>query len=64
MNCYRQLANLFVGGTVLKSQEGTTQGDPLAMSVSTLAMVPLMRELSSTTDAKQAWYADDSDAPG
>ena len=31
INCYRDSANLYVGGTTLLSREGTTQGDPLAM---------------------------------
>ena len=32
-NTYGQPADLFVDGEVLKSEEGTTQGDPLAMSM-------------------------------
>ena len=64
INCYREPVDLFVGGTVLKSQEGTTQGDPLAMPIYALATVPLIRELSSTSDAKQVWYANDSAAFG
>ena len=31
INRYREPVDLFVGGTTLLSQEGTTQGDPLAM---------------------------------
>ena len=31
INCYRSPTDLFVDGEVLLSEEGTTQGDPLAM---------------------------------
>ena len=55
---------MFVGGTALKSREGTTQCDSLAMQVYALVTVLLIRELSSTTDAKQVWYADDFAAFG
>ena len=55
---------MFVGWTALKSWEGTTQVYSLAMPVYALATVPLIWELSSTTDAKQVWYADDSAAFG
>lgn len=44
------------------SQEGTTQGDPLAMPMYALATVPLIKKL--TTSVKQAWYADDAAAAG
>ena len=33
INIYRQKIDLFVGGEVLESKEGTTQGDPLAMAI-------------------------------
>ena len=64
INCYREPVDLFVGGTVLKSQEGTTQGDPLAMPIYALATVPLIRELSTFAMTRQVWYADDSAAAG
>ena len=40
INCYRGDAPLFVGGVILLSTEGTTQGDPLAMAMFALASVP------------------------
>ena len=40
-NTYRQPSFLFVGGEVLISKEGTTQGDPLAMPMYALATFPL-----------------------
>jgi len=64
-NCYNVPSRLFVvGGTELKSSEGTTQGDPIAMLVYAIATIPLilhtirsLEENSSKT--KAAGYADD-----
>ena len=45
----------------ISSLEGTTQGDPLALSMYALAVVPLIRQLHSTVpDASQVWFADDA----
>ena len=52
-----------MNGTSLLSEEGTTQGDPLAMPFYALATVPLIKELSSLI-ALKVWYADDSAAVG
>ena len=62
MNTYRNNATLFVGGETILSQEGTTQGDPLAMAMYALALVPMITQLSNV--AKQVWYADDAAAAG
>ena len=41
INTYRQPARLFItGGSELKSAEGTTQGDPLAMAIYTIRLQP------------------------
>ena len=64
INCYQDPCDLFVGGTSIKFQEGTTQGDPLAMPLYSMATIPLIKELSSRSDTTQAWYADDSAAMG
>jgi hypothetical protein len=62
-NCYQVPARLFVtGGAELASQEGTTQGDPLAMPFYALSLMPLIRELHGTIH--QIWYADDAQAAG
>ena len=62
-NTYRTGAELFVMGEVIHSMEGTTQGDPLAMAMYALAVVPLVRSIS-TRGASQVWFADDASAGG
>jgi hypothetical protein len=62
-NCYQVPTRLYVtGGAELISAEGTTQGDPLAMPLYALSLMPLIREMDGITP--QAWYADDSQAAG
>ena len=62
INCYRAPMDLFIDGDVILSQEGITQGDPLAMPMYALAAVPLIKRLTPTV--KQTWYADDAAATG
>ena len=45
INTYQSPACLYVDGDVLYSEEGTTQGDPLAIPFYSLATVPLIRKL-------------------
>ena len=61
INCYRMSSSLFVGGRVLLSREGTTQGDPLAMAMFGLATIPLIRQLHNVSTT-QCWFADDAAA--
>jgi len=62
INTYRHAIELFVDGTTLYSQEGTTQGDPLAMPMYAIAILPLIHRVN--VEVKQVWYADDATATG
>ena len=64
VNTYRSNAHLFVEGEVILSEEGTTQGDPLAMAMYAIATIPLIHQLSKAASAKQVWFADDATAGG
>ena len=44
INTYRTPARLYVGGECSMSEEGTTQGDPLAMPFYAIAMLLLVRK--------------------
>ena len=58
INTYRAPTELFVDGDTILSQEGTTQGDPLAMPTYALATIPLIQKLEG--NHRQVWYADDA----
>lgn len=62
-NIYPQATELFVDGIILFSEEGTTQGDPLAVLMYALATIPLISRLGESSDV-QVWYADDASAAG
>ena len=62
VNTYRDSTPLFIDGETILSQEGTTQGDPLAMSIYAIATVPLIRKLPNTVN--HIWFADDASAGG
>lgn len=49
-------------GDKLLSREGTTQGDPLAMPMYSIATIPLINKLPSKV--MQVWYADDATTVG
>ena len=63
INCYRHHTVLFVDGSVLLSQEGTTQGDPLAIAMFALATLPLIAKMNAD-GSKQAGVADGAAAGG
>ena len=48
INMYRAPSELYVDGDVLLSQEGTTQGDPLATPMYALATIPLIGKLKNS----------------
>ena len=65
INTYRRHARLFVmGGKELLSAEGTTQGDPVAMSLYAVSLQPLIAHLQTSSSAKQCWFADDATGSG
>ena len=59
---YREGASLFIDGEVMKSAEGTTQGDPMAMAMYAIGITPLIQRLGHINSTKQVWYVDDSTA--
>ena len=61
-NMYRGNAQMFIEDETILSREGTTQGDPLAMSMYGIAILPLIKKLSNM--CKQLWFADDAAAGG
>ena len=62
LNTYRLPPSVYINGEAIVSKEGTTQGDPLAMSMYAIAVLPLILELENL--AKQLWFADDAAAAG
>ena len=58
INTYRRPSRLFVvGGRELQSQEGATQGDPLAMLFYTVSVAALLVFLHiKLTEVKRAWF--------
>ena len=51
-----------IGGGIIQSTEGTTQGDPLAMSMYAIGILPLINRLTQL--CKQVWFADDAAGAG
>ena len=62
-NSYSTPSKLYVNNKTLWSREGTTQGDPLAMAMYGVAIIPLIRKLDQK-EIMQKWFADDGNAVG
>ena len=65
-NTYKEPSRLHLGdGTFIYSNEGTIQGDPLAMAMYAVSTRPTIDSLSSEIDdVAQVWFADDSSGAG
>jgi len=63
INTYEEDTQLFIDGSTLYSQEGTTQSNPHAMAMYAVAITLLIHRLQGD-GIKQAWYADDATAGG
>ena len=63
INCYQESTSLYVEGSVLLSQEGTTQGNPLAVAMFSFASIPLIQKIASPVTT-QTWFADDAASGG
>ena len=61
INTYRSPTRIFVSGKTFvefSSQEGTTQGCPLAMAMYAIALTPLVTKAKALD--RQVWFADDA----
>ncbi|XP_068691630.1 uncharacterized protein [Montipora foliosa] len=65
INTYRHSARLFItSGKEITSAEGTTQGDPLAMTLYALSIHQLITSLQAMSYAKTCWFADVASGAG
>ena len=63
INTYRSDVRMFINGQTIVSSEGTTQRDPLPMSMYAFATLPFINHLAHPAIV-QSWYADDASAAG
>ena len=52
---------MFIDGRHIFSSEGTTQGDPLSMTMYSVSVTPLIVSLQDSR-VRQVWFADDATA--
>ena len=66
INTYRTPSRLFIfGGGEIKSKEGTTQGDTLAMQFYGISVTPIIHSLRlQVQEVSQVWLANDATAAG
>ena len=62
-NSYSHPSHLYIVKLTILSQEGTTQGDPLAMAMYWIAILTLISRLHNDS-LIQKWYADDGSVVG
>ena len=63
INTYRSNIDLYINGETISSQEGTTQGDPLAVAMYATATIPMIQKIANN-GVQQIWYADDAAVGG
>ena len=64
-NCYSVHSRLsIIEGNEIRSCEGTTQGDPIAIAVYAIGIIPMILMIVDITSKKTAAYADDVTAAG
>ena len=65
INTYRVPCKLFLpNGTVLHSEEGSTQGDNCAAGFYAISTFIMIKDLAAVIGCKQIWFADDGGAGG
>ena len=65
INTYRQPVRLFItGGEEIISAEGTSQSDPLSITLYAISLQPLITRLQVSSAAKQYWFADNATGSG
>ena len=60
---YRDPSRLYSDGDFIMSNEGTTQGDTLAMPIFAVSSVPIIKK-TETDGVTQIWIADDATGAG
>ena len=63
-NVYQDSTSLYVDGETIPSNEGTTQGDPLAMVFYAIATLPMIAKCNVPELLGEAWFADDATGAG
>ena len=63
INTYREDVPLFIDNCCILSSEGTTQGDPLAMTMYSIDVTLLVNDLWGPC-IRQVWFTDDATAGG
>ena len=49
INTYREASEMFMEGSILFSEKGTTQGDPRAMPIYAMVTIHLINQLDMTS---------------
>ena len=63
-NSYSHPSHLYIGKSTILFQEGTTEGDPLAMAMYGNAILPLIRRFHTKDSLTQKWHVDDGSVVG